>query len=365
VKAKPTSHPTHPLYLAPAGGTTEGTAGTIPKFDTDGVSLIDSIASVDGNALEAPVLSATAGTVLVAASDNALEGGQIELAGGGNGGTPYLTWVWDSWTGILRWFRDGVVKMTLDTSGNLAAIGTIVASACSKIGDCGHTATWAAFGHTSNFDTTGYALLQKNDSSDTRVNAESGGQIGLYLANVVQWIVNSSGHWVPESDNNRDIGTAAVGLRDVHIAGEMVGENGSSQNTSAQATFTTTATDIVGASWAVGTNEQWIFDIMIPYLPSSTAGVQFQFVGPASAGVIFTAFGSSSAVTAFSTEYSVSMNSFTQLRGTSAASHFIRLTGRMATGATAGTFKVQGRTNAAGTNCSIRDGLTVIARRIV
>jgi hypothetical protein len=53
---------------------------------------------------------------------------------------------------MLRWFVGGIVKMNLDTSGNLGVTG-YVSSITSKMGDVGHGSLWAGFAHTGSFST--------------------------------------------------------------------------------------------------------------------------------------------------------------------------------------------------------------------
>lgn len=301
-------------------------------------------------------------TIILEAQDNALEGGEIQFKGGGNGGAPFATWILDSWTGSMRLFTGGIVKWTLDTLGNMGIAGNL-GTENTKQGNVGHGINWAGFSHGSVFNTVSYALLQLNTGLVTRLNAASGGQIGLALNNADQWVVESSGHFIPAFDNTRDIARTALRLRDIFIAGETVGENGVNGNAANQGTFVNVETDVAGAGFEIGVNEQWEFDIFIPFLPGSTAGCMFKITAPALCTTAFTAFQTTTGVTAFSTQYLVTLNTNTSLFGTTAASHWIRLTGRISSGANAGSVKVRGTSGAVGTTIQIRDGVVTNARR--
>lgn len=362
--------PPTPLYhsnvpdieAAAAGGgvSGSGTVGKIPKFT--GVSALgDSLLTETGG-----IVSLTGGTLQLKQQDNALEGGEVQFDGGGNGGAPYAQWILDSWTGAMRFFTGGIVKWTLDTAGNMGVAGN-VATVTTKIGDVGHGSTWAGVAHGSAFTTVLYGFLHNNTGLDTRVNAGTGGQVGIYLNNVVQWLVESSGHLTPAGGSNaRDIGKTALRLRDIYIQGETIAQNGDNTNTANQATFVNVATNIQGCGWeSGGSGEVWAFDIFIPFLPSSTAGVQFAIQGPVGS-IGFTATGIQTQATAppqWWSEYVVAINTFTGLHGITSASYYIHIVGSLTTNA-AGSITVQGKTGAAGTNCTIRRGVSQNARRI-
>jgi hypothetical protein len=308
-------------------------------------------------------------TLSLLQQDNALEGGEISIQGGGNGGrpgggTPFADWTFDSWSGMLRWFTGGIVKMTLETNGHLNV--AIMTATRSRSGDVGHGLPWAGWGHSDAFGTTTYALLQKNDATDTRLNTTVGGQIGLYIGNVIQWFVNSSGHLLPEASNTRDIGGGSNRLRDVYIAGELIAENGSNSNNSNQAQFSNALTDIVGTSWAIGANERWAFEIFIPFQRDADPGtVSFTINGPAGATCGYTVFGSNTTTT-FSEAYGTALNSAIATLGTSTSTnHFAVIRGRISTAGTGGTAVARGLTSAGTAGCIPLDGCWVNARRIV
>jgi hypothetical protein len=333
-----------------------GTAGKLPVFT--GPSAIG----------DSSFTQLSPGTLLIPAQDNAVEGGEIQLAGGGNAGSPYSTWTWDSWTGMLRWFVGGIVKMNLDTSGNLGVTG-YVSSITSKMGDVGHGSLWAGFAHTGSFSTGAYGLLTKNDGLDTRLNAGTGGTIGIFINNVVQWLVNASGHLTPGTgnDNARDIGSTALRLRDEYIAGEHVGENGANAPSANQTAFANVLTDITGTSWAVGINEVWEFEIHISYNRNATAGtVNFAVNGPTGATVAYTLFGTTTALTAFSAIWNSVLNNGVGALGAlvSSSSHFAVLRGRLTTAGTAGTAVARAITSAVGATMQPQIATYVNARRI-
>jgi hypothetical protein len=307
-------------------------------------------------------------TIFLDAQDNALEGGEIQFAGGGNGGSPLDTWNLDSWSGMMRLFTGGITKWTLDTSGNMGAAGTITANN-TKMGDVGFGSLWAGLAHSAAaaFSTTGYALLQKNDGLDTRLNAAVGGQVGLFLFNTLQWALEASGHFVPGFDNARDIGRTAMRLRDVYVAGEVVGENGANYLPANQAAIGNALTDVNGTAFTVGPNEAWVFDIFIPYARNANAGtVNFAINGPAGAAVAMTVFGTTTALSAFLTTYNTSLGTAVGALGSliSSGAHFVRISGKITTAGTAGVVAARAITSAAGTTMTPQVGTYCMARRI-
>lgn len=190
-------------------------------------------------------------------------------------------------------------------------------------------------------------------------------QLNFYTGNTPRWHVTSGGHWYPVADNTYDIGSVALSVRDLYLQGETVGENGNNGNTADQTAFANALTDITGTSWAVGANEQWEFEIHVPFLRNASAGtVGFTINGPAGSTCAYSVFGSNTTTT-FSEAYSTSLNTSTGTLGTSTSTtHIAIIRGRISTGANAGTAVGRGVTTAAGATCAPRNGTWVRARRV-
>ena len=193
-------------------------------------------------------------------------------------------------------------------------------------------------------------------------------QLNLYTGAVARWHIVAAGHYAPVADNTYDIGiNGSNRVRDIRIAGEVVGMNGGNGKTADQATFANALTDITGTSWLVGVNEQWEFEIFIPYLTNATAGtVGWTVNGPAGTTVAYTVFGTTTALTAYSSVYSVVINvGVGALGALISQTHFVVIRGRLSTVGTAGTAIARGITSAAGKTVAARNGAYVKARRVV
>lgn len=365
--------PETPLYhsnvpdieAAAAGGgvSGSGTIGKIPKW-TGASALGDSIMTEVGGSVEI-----NPGLLTLKQTDNALEGGQINFDGGGNGGAPFGQWVLDSWSAIMRFFTpsDGLVKWSLDTLGNMQARGKITASIGSSfasMGDVGHGPTWAGFGADGAFNTTDYALLQNNNGLDTRLNAKSGGQVGLYLFNTLQWVLNSGGHFTPGFDVGRDLGSTALRIKDVFVGGAVISNTLNAANAANQATFNTAATNITGLAVTLVPNAIYQVEVVISCTMVLATGVKFFFTAPALTTGEMHLSGNVATAQTWQTGYAASLGISGPFMLTGAQTGQYRINAIVRTGANGGTLQVQGQTGGATTTCAVQKGSYITARRL-
>lgn len=80
---------------------------------------------------------------------------------------------------------------TLDVSGTFRSTGNHISNTA-MMGDAGFGTTFAAYGHSSQFNMTGYALLADN-SGQTYINAAGGNNIRFRIANADQGLWNTTG----------------------------------------------------------------------------------------------------------------------------------------------------------------------------
>jgi Bacterial shufflon protein, N-terminal constant region len=84
-----------------------------------------------------------------------------------------------------------------------------------RVGDVGHGPVWGAFAHASQFNPSGYGLLQSNDGNFTFLNKANtgGGYIGFRIANQDKAVLTNAG--------NFGIGTTAPVYK-LDVAGEVI-----------------------------------------------------------------------------------------------------------------------------------------------
>lgn len=154
----------------------------------------------------------TGPVIYLGRGDNGSEGGQVEFAGGGNGGSPWKTWDVDSYNGFIRWFENGVVRHQFDS--------TYGWHYNAEIGDCGHGVTWAVFAHTSRFNTGDYGFAHSSGGLQTNINVGAGGLITFNINNLAEWIINGD-RLYPNGDATEDLGETAHRIKDVWLSGAV------------------------------------------------------------------------------------------------------------------------------------------------
>jgi hypothetical protein len=296
------------------------------------------------------------GTLTLEAQDNALEGAEIVFKGGGNGGSPYASWNLDSWTGTLRMHSGGTLYHQFATNG--------VFHVNVFLGDVGHTTTWAGFSHNSVATTTSYAMLHKNDGSETRINCASGGSVYL-CANNVQLFQSNASVFRPMTDGTLDLGSNAPNRwKDMWLAGEVVQPNGTATVAVDQASFANAQTNITNLNLALGANEEWIVDVQLScQMATAATGVKFYFTGPAGMTGECHREGNVATVATWQSLYTAALTVPATFFVTGIIQGTYRIRATVRTGGTAGTLQLVGITGGATTTCVVRKGSTMLGHR--
>ena len=333
------------MGFAPQG---QGTPNRVPKWGSSG-ALVDSVIQEVAGVTQ--ILSGGlnigqgvgGGSLTLFPTDNALEGGQIDFMGGGNGGAPYKTWSLDSWTGTMRLFETGLVRHVWDSTYYLAYN--------TKQGDVGHGVNWAGWSNSNKFNTTDYALLQNNGTGGdfTNLNVASGGTLSLRQGNVDRFIIDPT-HWL---DNRNVNGDGGFFLRTV------------TSNNADQAAFANVQTNVTGLivpTQANCTYEVWV-DVVTTMV--GTGGVKFYFTGPPGMTGEMTVFASSgAALTNYAHLYQAVLTvPGTFLNAGIAGTHIYKIKATIRIGGTSSTVQLVGITSAAGVTCVVKKGSSIQSMR--